>query len=218
MKSKSALVICSGGLDSTCALYWARKRYKRIGALTFAYGQNHARMENKAVADICRAAGIELTKVCLPIGKYFTSSLLGGKIPDGSYSQKNMSSTIVPFRNGIMLAFAAGLAESKGFDEIILGNHSGDHFIYPDCRPSFIEGIRMAIKAGTQNGIVVRSPFCYDSKADIVRRGFKLGVPFGKTYSCYKGGKRHCGKCGTCTERKQAFKIAGVKDPTEYEN
>lgn len=218
MKNSSALVICSGGLDSTVALYWARRKFERVEALTFAYGQNHQKRENKAVEDICKAIEVLLTKISLPIGKYFRSALLGGIIPKGEYSKENMSSTVVPFRNGIMLSFATGLAESKDIKHIVLGNHSGDHFLYPDCRAYFIEAMSKAIKEGTQKNIKTLSPFCNYNKAQIVKMGAKLGVPFDKTYSCYIGGKKHCGGCGTCLERKQAFKDAGVVDFTIYEN
>ena len=129
-----------------------------------------------------------------------------------------MKSTVVPFRNGIMLSVAAGVAESNGFDAIILGNHAGDHTIYPDCRPEFIDGMAKAVKHGTWKGIEVISPFCSMTKAGIVSLGNSLGVPFNLTYSCYKGGEKHCGKCGTCVERKEAFKFAGVIDPTAYED
>ena len=116
-----------------------------------------------------------------------------------------------------MLSIAAGLANSKGFDAIILGNHSGDHTIYPDCRPEFIDHIRDAISSGTDDRVMVVSPFCHITKADIVKEGKELGVDFSLTYSCYKGKGKHCGKCGTCIERKEAFALAGVEDPTEYE-
>lgn len=219
-KKGSALVVCSGGLDSTVALYGAVKKYGRVEAVTFRYGQNHAKRENAAAKRICADLGVPLTVIDLSfIGRHFASSLLrgAGAIPEGHYAAKTMASTVVPFRNGIMLSVAAGLAESKRLANVVLGNHAGDHFIYPDCRPDFIKGISAAIAAGTTKHVRVVSPFCEMTKGDIVRVGAKLGVPFVKTYSCYKGGKRHCGKCGTCVERKEAFAQAGVSDPTEYE-
>lgn len=213
-----ALVICSGGLDSTVALYDALHKYGKVAAVTFAYGQNHQRREGAAVVSVCKTAHVSLTRINLGfIGQYFKSSLLGGNIPNGHYAAKNMASTVVPYRNGIMLSVAAGLAQSMGCDRILIGNHAGDHFIYPDCRPEFIMEISAAIKAGTGNRLIVESPFCNMTKADIVRIGNRLNVPFGMTYSCYKGGRIHCGKCGTCVERKEAFEIAGVADPTVYE-
>lgn len=201
------------------ALYWAKRRYERVGAITFAYGANHNKRERAALREICKATDTPLTVISLPLGKYFKSSLLAGadKIPEGHYAAKNMKSTVVPFRNGIMLSFAAGYAESNGYDCIILGNHGGDHTIYPDCRPEFMDGIAEAIKCGTWNKVKVLSPFCNKTKADIVRIGAKMDVPYALTYSCYKGGKKHCGKCGTCVERKEAFALAKVPDPTKYE-
>ena len=218
-KGEGALVVCSGGVDSVTALYWAKRRYKRVEAITFNYGANHNKRERAALRRVCADSATPLTVISLPLGRYFKSSLLSGadKIPEGHYAADNMKSTVVPFRNGIMLSFAAGFAESNGFGAVVLGNHGGDHTIYPDCRPDFIDGIATAIKCGTWNKVKVLSPFCNITKADIVRLGAKLGVPYEHTYSCYKGGARHCGKCGTCVERKEAFALAKVKDPTEYE-
>lgn len=215
----SALVVCSGGVDSVTALYWAKRRYKRVEAITFDYGSNHNKRERAGLRAVCKDSATPLTVVNLPLGKYFKSSLLSGAdaIPEGHYAADNMKSTVVPFRNGIMLSFAAGFAESNGFDAIVLGNHAGDHTIYPDCRREFIDAISAAIKSGTWAGVKVVSPFCDITKADIVKIGERLGVPYGLTYSCYKGGRKHCGKCGTCVERKEAFTLAGVDDPTEYE-
>lgn len=218
-KPSGALVVCSGGMDSATALYWARARYKRVEAITFNYGSNHNKRERAALYAICREAGVKVTRIDLPLGRYFKSSLFSGAaaIPEGHYTADSMKSTVVPFRNGIMLAVAAGYAESEGFAAIVLGNHAGDHAIYPDCRREFIDGMSAAVASGTWAHIKVVSPFCDMSKADIVKLGAKLGVPLGKTYSCYKGGAKHCGKCGTCVERREAFAIAGVKDETIYE-
>ena len=218
-KGKSALVLCSGGVDSVTALYWAKRRYDCIEAITFNYGANHNKRERAGLFAVCARENVKAMVINLPLGKYFKSSLLAGadKIPEGHYAADNMKSTVVPFRNGIMLSFAAGYAESNGFDAIVLGNHGGDHTIYPDCRPEFIDAIAETIKNGTWCKVKVLSPFCDKTKADIVRLGARLGVPYGLTYSCYKGGKRHCGKCATCVERKEAFVLAKVPDPTEYE-
>lgn len=215
-----ALVILSGGLDSTTALYWAKSQYNEIEALTFNYGSKHNDIEYSYAKKTCEKLGVKLTRIDLDfINKYFKSDLLksGGEIPEGYYTAENMKSTVVPFRNGIMLSVAAGFAESNDCNVLVLGNHSGDHAIYPDCRPEFIKGIKEAVYQGTEKHIEVVSPFCNMSKTDIVKLGSELGVDFSLTYSCYKGGEKHCGKCGTCTERKEAFEQAGVKDPTEYE-
>ncbi len=128
-----------------------------------------------------------------------------------------MKSTVVPFRNGIMLAAAAGLAESNGLNTIMIANHAGDHAIYPDCRKGFIDAMAEAIREGTYEGIRLEAPYTLKSKADIARIGKRLGVDYGHTYSCYRGLEHHCGTCGTCIERRQALAEAGIDDPTVYE-
>ena len=211
-----ALLIYSGGLDSTTLLY----EYKEsiVLAVTFDYGSKHNAREIACAVENCKRLGIKHLVIPLGfIGQYFKSDLLlsGGDIPEGSYADENMKSTVVPFRNGIMLAVAAGLAESYELDAIMLANHSGDHAIYPDCRPEFIDAFAAAVKAGTYNGVQVVSPYCNISKRDIALRGKAIGVDYSLTYSCYKGGEKHCGKCGTCVERKEA--LAGF-DSTVYED
>lgn len=131
---------------------------------------------------------------------YFKSSLLEGAdaIPEGHYADENMKSTVVPFRNGIMLAIGCGMAESRGLHKVLIANHYGDHSIYPDCRGEFIDAMSQAMKYGTYDGITIDAPYTSISKTDIARRGKVLGVDYSKTYSCYKGGEKHCGKCGTC--------------------
>ena len=210
-----ALLIYSGGLDSTTLLYEYRDSIDL--AVTFDYGSKHNAREIECARENCRRLGIRQLVIPLGfIGQYFKSDLLlsGGEIPEGSYADENMKSTVVPFRNGIMLAVAAGLAESYGLDAIMLANHSGDHAIYPDCRPAFIDAFAAAVEAGTYNGVKVISPYCQITKRDIALRGKALGIDYSLTYSCYKGGEKHCGKCGTCTERKEA--LEGF-DPTEYD-
>ena len=152
------------------------------------------------------------------MGRYFRSSLLSGAddIPEGHYEDENMKSTVVPFRNGIMLAVACGLAESRGLQHVMIANHGGDHAIYPDCRPGFVDAMSRAMSEGTYEGVTLLAPYTDMTKADIARRGAELGVDFSLTYSCYKGGERHCGRCGTCVERREAFSLAGVPDPTDY--
>ena len=215
-----ALVVFSGGLDSTTLLYYAINHFDEVETLSFTYGSKHNDMEHYYALKTCEKLNIKNTLISLDfISQYFKSDLLksGGEIPEGMYNEDNMKSTVVPFRNGIMLAIAAGFAESNDIDILLLGNHSGDHAIYPDCRPEFIANIAGAIKEGTEKKIRVISPFCDMSKTDIVKMGEELGVDYSLTYSCYKGGEKHCGKCGTCTERKESFEQAGVIDPTEYE-
>ncbi len=210
-----AVLVYSGGLDSTTLLYEYRDSIAL--AVSFDYGSKHNAREIAYAAENCKRLGIKHLVIPLGfIGQYFKSDLLlsGGEIPEGSYADDNMHSTVVPFRNGIMLAVAAGLAESYGLDTVMLANHSGDHAIYPDCCPEFVEAMDAAVKAGTYEGIRVVSPYCDITKRDIALRGKALGIDYSLTYSCYKGGEKHCGKCGTCVERKEA--LEGF-DPTEYE-
>ncbi len=210
-----AILIYSGGLDSTTLLYEYKDEISL--AVTFDYGAKHGAREIECAKYNCNKLGIKHLIIPLDfMNKYFRSNLLesGGEIPEGNYDEENMRSTVVPFRNGIMLAIAAGLAESYDLDTVLLANHSGDHSIYPDCRPSFIEAFDSATKEGTYNGVRVVSPYCNITKRDIALRGRELGIDYSKTYSCYKGGEVHCGCCGTCRERKEA--LEGF-DPTVYE-
>ena len=153
------------------------------------------------------------------IHDYFKSSLLEGAdaVPEGHYADANMKSTVVPFRNGIMLAVACGIAESRGLKYVMIANHFGDHSIYPDCRAGFVRAMSQAMAEGTYDGITLFAPYTDISKTDIARRGAALGIDYSLTYSCYKGGEKHCGKCGTCVERKEAMREAGIDDTTEYE-
>jgi 7-cyano-7-deazaguanine synthase len=219
---KKAIVVLSGGMDSTAALAHAINNpdLMVIGCLNFQYGSKHNLREAGAVFNISKHYKIPYTMIDLDfMNKHFSSNLLksGGEIPEGHYADESMKKTVVPFRNGIMLSIAAGFAESKGANAVILGNHFGDHAIYPDCRKDFSEAIKQAIRLGTYAQVEVLTPFVNVDKTEIARIGSKLGVPFELTWTCYKGGQKHCGKCGSCTERKEAFQLAGVTDPTEYE-
>lgn len=214
---KDSLLVLSGGLDSTTMLYDYADSITL--AVTFQYGSNHNKREAAFAKYHCEQLGIEHIEIDLAfMGKYFKSSLLEGAdaIPEGNYDEENMKSTVVPFRNGIMLSVAAGLAESRGLKKVMMANHSGDHTIYPDCRPEFAEAMGQAINLGTYIGVELVAPYTMLSKSDIVRRGVELGIDYTKTYSCYKGGEVHCGVCGTCRERKEAFALAGVEDKTKY--
>ena len=169
----------------------------------------------------CRQLGIELVEIDLSfIGENFHSSLLEGAdaIPDGEYDFDNMKSTVVPFRNGIMLSAAAGLAESRGLTRILIASHSGDHALYPDCRDSFVKAMAEAVALGTYDNIRLEAPYSLISKADIARREAAIGVNYANTYSCYKGREHHCGRCGTCRERREAIAAAGIPDPTIYDD
>ena len=216
---KDSVIIVSGGLDSITLLY--DKAETIALAISFDYGQNHSKKELPYAEYHCQKLGIPHITIPLTfMHQYFKSSLLEGAeaIPEGHYEEENMKSTVVPFRNGIMLAIATGIAESHELKRVYIANHSGDHTIYPDCRPEFIDAMDKATSAGTFVDVRVEAPYTNISKADIVRRGDALGIDYAKTWSCYKGSEIHCGKCGTCVERKEAFADAGVEDPTEYEN
>ncbi len=216
---KDSLMVVSGGMDSTTMLYEYADRIAL--AVTFNYGSNHNAREIECARYNCERLGIELVVVDMPfIGQLFDSSLLSGAdaIPEGNYDDENMRSTVVPFRNGIMLAVAAGLAESRGLRHLMMANHGGDHAIYPDCRQGFVDAMSAAISQGTYEHIDIFAPYTNITKTDIARRGAALGIDYAHTYSCYKGGAVHCGRCGTCTERRQAFIEAGIPDPTQYEN
>ena len=215
---KDSIIIVSGGLDSITLLY--DKAATIALAVSFDYEQNHASRELPFAALHCKRLGIQHIVIPLQfMQQYFKSALLDGSenIPEGHYEEENMKSTVVPFRNGIMLAIAAGIAESHNLNRIYIANHGGDHTIYPDCRPEFINAMTAATQAGTFNNTRVEAAFTNITKADIVRIGNKLGINYAETWSCYKGGKCHCGKCGTCIERKEAFQEARLTDPTEYE-
>ncbi len=189
-------------------------------AVSFDYGSNHNAREIECARKQCECLGIEHLVIPLTfMAKYFKSSLLEGadSIPEGYYTAMNMKSTVVPFRNGIMLAVACGLAESRGLRHVMMANHSGDHSIYPDCRPGFVNAMSEAMREGTYEGVTLEAAFTGMTKGDIARIGARMGVEYADTYSCYKGGEKHCGKCGTCVERKEAFIEAGLPDPTIYE-
>lgn len=216
---KDSVIIVSGGLDSITLLY--DKAETIALAISFDYGQNHSKKELPYAEYHCQKLGIPHITIPLTfMHQYFKSSLLEGAeaIPEGHYEEENMKSTVVPFRNGIMLAIATGIAESHELKRVYIANHGGDHTIYPDCRPEFIDAMDKATSAGTFVDVRVEAPYTNISKTDIVRRGTALGIDYAKTWSCYKGSEMHCGKCGTCVERKEAFADAGVNDPTEYEN
>lgn len=219
MTKKHSLMVLSGGMDSVTMLHEYAPEIEL--AVNFSYGSNHNERELECARRHCKELDIELVEIDLSfIGKYFHSSLLEGAdaIPEGEYDFDNMKSTVVPFRNGIMLAAAAGLAESHGLDTVMIANHAGDHALYPDCRDSFIKAMAEAVKAGTYEGIRVFAPYTLFSKAEIAMRGKRLGLDYSTSYSCYRGGEIHCGRCGTCIERRQALAEAGIVDTTEYED
>jgi 7-cyano-7-deazaguanine synthase len=213
------VVLVSGGMDSVTALHAAAREHEVVAGLSFDYGSKHNHRELPFAAWHCRELGVPHEIVALDfMERLFKSDLLksGGAIPEGHYEAENMKQTVVPFRNGILLSIAAGYAESAGAEGLVIAAHSGDHAIYPDCREDFMRPMAEAIRAGTYAGIEVLRPFIELRKEGIAAIGAGLGIDFAQTWSCYKGGKVHCGKCGTCVERKEAFALAGLPDPTFY--
>jgi len=216
---KKVVVLLSGGMDSVAVLYDARRRHSVTAALSFDYGSKHNHREIPFAVWHCRQLDIPHIVVKLDfVGRLFKSGLLksGGAIPDGHYQHATMKRTVVPFRNGIMLSIATGYAESLGAKGVVIAAHAGDHAIYPDCRDAFMKSMAAAARLGTYARVELIRPFISMSKADIAARGHELGVDFSKTWSCYKGGQLHCGRCGTCVERREAFLLSGVGDPTRY--
>ena len=218
MKTK-VVVLISGGMDSVAALYEAHQRYVVVGAVSFDYGSKHNHKEIPFAAWHCQKLGIPHRTIRLGfVDELFKSDLLqsGGTIPDGHYQELTMKQTVVPFRNGIMLSIAGGYAESIEANGLVIAAHSGDHAIYPDCREDFMKSMADAIRLGTYAAVEILRPFIHNTKAEIARRGHELGVDFAQTWSCYKGGDIHCGTCGTCVERREAFMLAELQDPTVY--
>ena len=218
-KSDKAVVLLSGGMDSVAVLYDTLQGSEVIATLSFHYGSKHNDREIAFAAWQSKKLGVPHLTIPLDfIGKHFASDLLasGGDIPKGHYEEESMKKTVVPFRNGIMLAIAAGFAESKEAQSLVIAAHAGDHAIYPDCREEFMVSMGDAIRLGTYATIELTRPFIHMTKAQIAKRGAELGVDFAQTWSCYVGGEVHCGECGTCVERREAFLLAGLDDPTVY--
>jgi len=215
-----AVVLLSGGLDSSVLLYETRDSWREAIALSVFYGQRHYREVN-AAEKIAGALRVPFRRVNLddlrPLlhGSALTDSSV--PVPDGHYQEESMRATVVPARNLLLLSVAAAVAVAEGAEEVAYAAHAGDHAVYPDCRPSFIEAVGLVLRLCDYRPVLLRTPFRDWRKQDIVRRGADLGVPFDLTWSCYRGGELHCGTCGTCVERREAFELAGVPDPTRYQ-
>lgn len=220
----ATLVVCSGGLDSVTLAYKVAAEGRLGRLLSFDYGQRHKK-ELGFAAKAAVALGVPHEVIDISgVGARLSGSALTDpshqEVPDGHYAEETMRVTVVPNRNAIMMTIAFGLAASAGQDAVALAMHGGDHFIYPDCRPAFIAAFR-AMQAQALDGmwrIALEAPFLEIDKAGIVTEGDRVGVPFAETWSCYKGAAVHCGRCGTCVERQEAFHLAGVADPTRYED
>ena len=216
---KDSVLILSGGMDSTTLLYDEQERIAL--AISFDYGSNHNAREIPFAQLHCQRLGIKHIVIPLEfMTKYFKSSLLEGAeaIPEGHYAADNMKSTVVPFRNAIMLSIAVGIAESNNLKNVMMANHAGDHTIYPDCTPAFVKAFDLTAQAGTFINVHLLTPYTHLTKGEIAARGRELGIDYAETWSCYKGGEKHCGRCGTCVERKEALAEAGIEDTTEYES
>lgn len=218
--SDRIVVLLSGGLDSSTLLYLCERTHDEVRAMTFNYGQRHA-TELRAARMVADDCGVELTEV--NVGQL--AILLRGSsqtdprvdVPHGHYADESMRATVVPNRNMMLLAMAGAAAISWEFNAVGYAAHAGDHTIYPDCRPEFIDAMASAFRAcHYDDGIELVTPFVTSAKHDIVRVALDLGVPYHLTWSCYEGLDIHCGQCGTCVERKEAFKLSGIDDPTVY--
>ncbi len=214
-----SVLIYSGGLDSTVLLYKLAAEKRISEALSFDYGQRHLK-ELDCARKNCEVLNVKWRLVNLhDIGSLFGENSLTDEriaVPDGRYDDSNMRSTVVPNRNMIMLSIAAARAIAIKDDSVAYAAHAGDHSVYPDCRPEFSDAMESALKLCHYYPICLLRPFSSMNKAQIVALGSKLGVDFLNTWSCYKGGEAHCGKCGTCRERREAFAAAGIADPTKY--
>jgi 7-cyano-7-deazaguanine synthase len=216
------LVICSGGLDSVSLAHIIAARGELAGLVSFDYGQRH-RKELDFAAACAHRLGVSHRVIDMRgIGAALSGSALTDDIdvPDGHYAEDTMKITVVPNRNAIMLTIAYGIAAATGAGAVATAVHGGDHFIYPDCRPAFTEAFDRMQRAALDGyaEVALLTPFVHRSKADIVTEGARVATPFAETWSCYKGGARHCGRCGTCVERREAFHLAGIPDPTDYED
>lgn len=213
------ILILSGGLDSTCLLYELKKMGDEIICLNFQYGSKHNARELSAARHTVDEINIPLKVLNLQfITHLFKSALLfnGEDVPEGHYAAENMKKTVVPFRNAIMLSIAGGYAASIGANRIAAGIHAGDHTIYPDCRVEFFDSFKDLLRVGLWEKVDFYAPYLWLNKGDIARRGYDAGAPVYLTYSCYKGGLIHCGKCGACAERKEALGTLNRKDETVY--
>ena len=219
MEEKKAVILLSGGMDSTVLLYYMLSENWQCHALSIHYGQRHSRelAAARAIANKVRVPHIECDLGQIRGLLRGSSQTDAVPVPEGHYEDPVMRLTVVPNRNMILLSVAAATAIGIGAKVVAYAAHTGDHAVYPDCRPEFIKALGTALRlCHYDDGVRLMSPFVNKSKADIARIGAGLAVPFELTYSCYQGQAKHCGKCGTCVERREAFQLSGISDPTEY--
>ncbi|MDD2260685.1 MAG: 7-cyano-7-deazaguanine synthase QueC [Clostridia bacterium] len=215
-----AIIALSGGIDSTVVLRSLLLQGYDVFPVSFFYGSKHNPYENEAAKKIAEHYGLTLHLIDVSaVTILFESALLskGGEIPEGHYAGENMRQTVVPSRNMIFLTILSGIAESKGISNLAIGVHQGDHFIYPDCRPEFIKSMQQTItlsSAGAVNTIL--TPILHMDKAQVVKWGVEMEIPFHLTRTCYKAQQLACGKCGSCVERLEAFQKNNLTDPIEY--
>jgi 7-cyano-7-deazaguanine synthase len=220
----AAVVTVSGGLDSVTLAHVLAADGLALTFVSFDYGQRHVRELDFARLAASRLGAAHHVVDLRSAGKLLSGSALTDAavdVPDGHYTDDSMKATVVPNRNAILLSVATGLAVAIGADVVATAVHAGDHPIYPDCRPEFIHAFEKVARVGNEGfghpALRLEAPFLHLDKVDIVRKGAGLGVPFEETWSCYRGGERHCGRCGTCVERREAFELAGIADPTAYD-
>jgi 7-cyano-7-deazaguanine synthase len=229
-RGEKCVVILSGGMDSSVLLHFVAWMGMEPIAVSFNYGQKHKKeleFAVKQVDSLSNETGVAIDHKIIDLSSitpHISNSALtsDAPVPEGHYAADNMKQTVVPNRNMIMLSVAAGIAVNEGAVAIATGIHAGDHFVYPDCRPKFAKLTMAAVKAGNEGFIhekfFLYAPFLNFGKHDIAKIGEALWVDFSDTWSCYNGRDLHCGVCGTCVERKEAFELGGVQDPTMYEN
>ena len=217
--AQKVVVIFSGGMDSFTVLHKAHQQGLVIHALSFDYGQRHKK-ELICAARVCESLGLSHKVVDIRA----INSLVGGssltsdiEVAEGHYAAENMKNTVVPNRNMILLSMAVGYAVSLGADKVYYGAHSGDHNIYPDCRPEFVDRMNDVCAIANYEPVEIVSPYLHQSKIEILADGLAMGLDYGQTWTCYNGREKACGKCGACNERLEAFAANGVDDPLAYE-
>ena len=217
-----AITVLSGGMDSTVLAYLSKGMFAQVDLVSVDYGQRH-RTELDFAAQTAAQLACRHDILELPLGSMLTGSALTDEtveVPHGHYAADNMAVTVVPNRNAILISLAYAVAVARGADAVLVGVHAGDHFVYPDCRAPFVEALDQALQLGNEGygSVRLEAPFVHHSKTDVARLGDRLGVDWTSTWSCYEGGDVHCGRCGTCVERREAFRDAGVDDPTTYKD